>query len=293
MPLRIAGLALLLFAFAANAQPASYPRPNLLLEPAELAKPPIAKKFVVLDARAKEKYLAGHVPAAVWVNAKSWARAFAAGQDKAAWSKRVGALGIDVNTQVMIYDNAPATDAARVWWVLRYWGIRDVRLLNGGWTGWVKAGGKIEKGENKPTPTTPKLAANDDRLATKADLLAALKGKPGQILDVRSTGEYCGTTEKAKRSGAIPGAIHLEWIDTLDKKTGRFKPLSELARLFKDAGIDPKKPATTYCQSGGRAAVMAFVVELMGGREVRNYYRSWSEWGNDPDTPIVKPKPKK
>src|SRR5206468_2590695 len=130
------------------------------------------------------------------------------------------------------------------------WGVRDVRLLNGGWGGWVKAGGKIEKGENKPAPVTPNLVAQTGRLATKADVLAALKGKPGQILDARSIGEHCGMVEKAKRSGAIPGAIHLEWSDTLDRKTGRFKSAGELARLFKDAGIDPARPATTYCQSG-------------------------------------------
>jgi thiosulfate/3-mercaptopyruvate sulfurtransferase len=65
-----------------------------------------------------------------------------------------------------------------------------------------------------------------------------------------------------------------------------------LTKLFRDAGIDPARPATTYCQSGGRAAVLAFVVELMGGKEVRNYYRSWSEWGNADDTPIEKPKKK-
>ena len=62
-----------------------------------------------------------------------------------------------------------------------------------------------------------------------------------------------------------------------------------MTKLFEKAGIDPSKPAITYCQSGGRAAVLAFVLELMGGKDVRNYYRSWSEWGNDPDTPVVKP----
>ena len=68
---------------------------------------------------------------------------------------------------------------------------------------------------------------------------------------------------RAKRAGAIPGARHLEWSDLLDKRTGKFKPAPELEKLFADAGIDPKKPATTYCQSGGRASVMAFGLELI------------------------------
>jgi thiosulfate/3-mercaptopyruvate sulfurtransferase len=268
----------------------NYPRAELLVEPSKLLGPGAPKGRVTLDARTKAKYLKGHVPGAVWVDTAGWARAFAKGQDKAEWSKRIGDLGIDVTTPVVVYDDARSKDAARVWWVLRYWGVRDVRLLNGGWLGWFLRGA-IEKGENKPRTVAAKLEAQPRRLATKADLLKELKGKPGQVLDARSRDEFCGKAETAKRNGAIPGAVHLEWSDTVDK-TGRFKSPLELARLFKDAGVDPRKGATTYCQSGGRAAVLAFVVELMGGKEVRNYYRSWSEWGNDPDVPIVRPKEK-
>ena len=113
------------------------------------------------------------------------------------------------------------------------------------------------------------------------------------MIDARSSGEYCGDTKSAKRGGAIPGAKHLDWIDTIDPKTGRFKPAPEMKKLFEDAGIALDTPTATYCQSGGRAAVMAFVVELMTGKPAKNYYRSWAEWGNDPDTPIVTPKAKK
>jgi thiosulfate/3-mercaptopyruvate sulfurtransferase len=137
------------------------------------------------------------------------------------------------------------------------------------------------------------LAVQKKRLATKADVLAALKDKKLQIVDARSEGEFCGTRVMAKRGGSIPGAAHLEWSDLLDAKTQRFKSPEELRRLFKAAGIDIQRPAAIYCQSGGRAAVMAFTLELMGGKDVRNYYRSWAEWGNAADTPIAKPKPKK
>jgi thiosulfate/3-mercaptopyruvate sulfurtransferase len=155
-------------------------------------------------------------------------------------------------------------------------------------------GGKVEKGEVKPEPVAVKVKPQRERLATREQIQAGL-GVPsfGQILDTRSQEEFCGTTETAKRNGTIPGARHLEWSETFDSKTGRFKSAAELARLFKEAGIDPSKPATTFCQSGGRASVLAFALELMGGKEVRNYYRSWAEWGNDDKTPIVKPAPAK
>jgi thiosulfate/3-mercaptopyruvate sulfurtransferase len=289
MSLPLTHLALLLFPAAADATPAAYARPDLLVEAADLAK---AKGLRVLDARGKGNYEGGHVPGAVWVDQVTWAQAFKGGRDRDAWARRIGALGIGPDTRVVVYDDSRSKDAARIWWILRYWGVRDVRLLNGGWRAWQAAGGPAEKGENRPRAVAVRLEPQVARLATKKQIMEALPGKP-QILDARSADEFCGNADTANRNGAIPGAVHLEWSDTLDPKTGRFKSAGELTKLFKEAGVDPSRPATTYCQSGGRAAVLAFVVELMGGKEVRNYYRSWSEWGNAEDTPVVKPKPKK
>ncbi len=109
---------------------------------------------------------------------------------------------------------------------------------------------------------------------------------------MRSESEYCGEANTAKRNGAIPGAVHKEWTEVIDKKTQRFKSPEALAKLFKEAGVDLDRSSVTYCQSGGRAAVMAFTLELMGVKSVRNYYRSWSEWGNEEDTPVEKPRAK-
>jgi thiosulfate/3-mercaptopyruvate sulfurtransferase len=284
--------AALLLALPGDEPARTYPRPELLAEPAELAKWTKEGQVRVLDARPKEQYAKGHVPGAAWVDHSDWSGAFAKSQDRDEWSKRLDKLGIDPGTRVVVYDDNLSKDAARVWWILRYWGVKDVRLLNGGWKGWTASGGR----EAADAPAEVKrgsadFAAEGPRLATKSDLLKLLKDKPPQIIDARSTGEFCGDQASGnKRAGAVPGAVHLEWSDLLDKKSGRFKSAGELTNLFKDAGIDPTKPAVTYCQSGGRASVMAFGLELMGGKDVRNYYRSWAEWGNDDNTPVVKPK---
>lgn len=272
----------------------AYPRPELLVEPVDLAKEQ-AKGLRVLDARGKGKFLDGHVPGAVWVDATTWARAFGEGGDQPGWEKRIGALGVTTETPVAVYDDAHSKDAARVWWILRYWGVKDVRLVNGGWKGYAASHGPVEKGESPASPVAAHLSPKADRLATKRFVKELIGGRSpaDQIVDSRSAGEYCGTQETAKRNGAVPGATHFEWSDTLDPKTDRFKPAGELHRLFRDAGIDPAKPAVTCCQSGGRASVMAFTLELMGGSNVRNYYKSWSEWGNDPETPVVKPQPRR
>jgi rhodanese-related sulfurtransferase len=106
-----------------------YARPELLLEPAELAKPEVAGQHVILDARAQEEYDRGHVPGARRVDHDSWKEAFGDGKDVEGWSARIGELGIGPDSKVVVYDDKSMKDAARVWWILRYWGIENVRLL--------------------------------------------------------------------------------------------------------------------------------------------------------------------
>ena len=88
-----------------------------------------------------------------------------------------------------------------------------------------------------PTPTTFQATLQSKRLATKGQLLAALKDKSLQIVDARSEAEFCGIDkQKNKRAGAIPGAKHLEWIDLIDKETQRFKTADQLRTLFRRSG---------------------------------------------------------
>ncbi len=273
------------------ASDSEYPRPDLLIDPAALSRPETARQFVVLDARQRKDYDEGRIPGAVWVDAAAWAKAFGDGKDAAGWSARIGSLGIGPHSKVVVYDNASFKDAARIWWILKYWGVEDARLLNGNWIGWTKAGLAIETGTPRsPAAATFAAVPRSKRLATKGQLLDSLKAHGLQIVDARSEAEFCGIDKaKNKRAGAIPGAKHLEWIDLIEKDTQRLKSPQELRRLFRDAGIELGKPTATHCQSGGRAAVMAFAMELMGASEVSNYYASWGEWGNADDTPVVLP----
>jgi thiosulfate/3-mercaptopyruvate sulfurtransferase len=282
--------ALSLLALALLPAADAYPRPELLAEPADLAKRPDMAR--VLDTRGKNEYDAGHVPGAVYIDARTWSTAFNRQPDADAWAKRLGDAGINPAKPIVVYGGSNVNETARVWWILTYWGCADVKLLNGGWRAYTEAGGPTSKDAVKPEQLTVSLATKAQRLTTKDQLLAALKGTPPQIVDARTTGEYCGDSETAARNGAIPGAIHLEWTETLDPKTNRFKSPAELAALLRDRKIDVNKPVVTYCQSGGRASALAFALELMGGQQVSNYYKSWAEWGNDPNTPVVKP-PKK
>jgi len=290
MKLRIVFSTIALLIGSAVAGAADYPNELLLVEPAELAK---AKSFIVLDARAKAKYEAGHIPGSIWVDHAAWAKAFDAGENANAWSKRIGELGIATDAKVVVLDDNSTKDAARIWWILKYWGVADARLVNGGWKGWLAGKQTVTDATATLAPAKFNAVSQADRLATKEQLLKAIDGGKLQIVDARSEKEFCGTEKmNNKKAGAMPGAKQLEWTDLLDSKTQRFKPADDLKKLFADAGIALDKPTATHCQSGGRASVMAFGMELMGAKDVRNYYKSWGEWGNADDTPIVPGKPK-
>jgi thiosulfate/3-mercaptopyruvate sulfurtransferase len=286
---------LLSAAVATQAADEVYPRADLLIEPAALGRADVAKGLVVLDARDQKAFDEKRIPGARRVDAARWAKAFGDGSDAKAWGWRIGELGIGPKSKVVVYDDASAKDAARIWWILRYWGVKDVRLLNGGWKGWNAAKLPVESDAAKP-PVVAEFTAvpAGQQLVTKAQLLDVVKAKQLQIVDARSEKEHCGLDAlQNKRAGAIPGAKNLDWIDLLDKTTLRFKSPEQLRQLFQSAGIDPAKPAIAHCQSGGRSSVMVFALELMGGKQVGNYYAGWAEWGNADDTPIVASEPEK
>jgi thiosulfate/3-mercaptopyruvate sulfurtransferase len=267
-----------------------YPNSAMLIEADALAKAE-RSQLLVLDVRKQKDYAAGHVPGAVHADVADWSKTFNSKADDKTWMRILGDMGIDSSAKVVVYSD-DVRDAARCWFLLKSLGVDEVRLLNGGWKAWQATGGKVSTEPAAPMMVKGMLKRQDNRLATKDDVLTMLSAPGSQIIDARSAQEFCGDLGTAKKKGAIPGAKHLEWSEFIDKESQRFKPAAEIAKILKDANIDLAKPTVTYCQSGGRAAVAEFALELMGGKNVRNYYHSWAEWGNDESTPVVKPEKK-
>lgn len=268
-----------------------YAKPELLMEVEELARPAVAQSYVVLDARKLEAFETEHIPGARWVDHAAWLSEFEDGRDPAAWSRRIGDLGIHRDSRVVVYDEGKDTYGARVWWTLRYWGLAHVRLLNGGWHRWKSS--ELPTSSEAAAAIAPaefQVAAKPERLATLDQVLESLEQNRWQIVDARSEAEHCGIERlENQRVGAIPSARHLEWTEVFDPESRRMKDAAELKRLLDAAGIDLDRPTASHCQSGGRGAVMAFTLELMGAQHVRNYYRGWGEWGNLETTPIMVP----
>jgi thiosulfate/3-mercaptopyruvate sulfurtransferase len=129
-----------------------------------------------------------------------------------------------------------------------------------------------------------RVAFRRDRLATRSDVLGALKVGSARVVDARSAAEYAGSEVRSRRGGHIPGACPLEWTDLVDKD-GRFLDEATLRARLDQSGVKPGTPVITHCQGGGRASVDAFVTERLGF-PTRNYYPGWSDWGNADETPV-------
>jgi thiosulfate/3-mercaptopyruvate sulfurtransferase len=248
---------------------------------------------LILDLRPPDAYAAGHIPGAIHVDL--WGvslidtdpaplRAFM-------WMiEHVLAIhGVTAQTPVVVYDEQSGVRAARAFWFLEHFGHPSVRLLDGGFAAWTAAGHEITRDARAADASDWTGTRQPDTIATWRDVRAALGRPDAVILDTRSDGEYCGTTVRAKRGGAIPGAVHIEWTRNLTGD-GRFKPSAELRRMYEDAGVTTDREVITYCQGGYRAAHSYLALRLLGYPRVRNYVGSWKEWGDREDLPIEVPK---
>ena len=197
-------------------------------------------------------------------------------------------MGVSPNDKVITYDNSFSLYAARFWWVLTYYGYQFVKVLDGGWKKWYKEGRSIgiEVTEySASSKLEPK--ADDSMIIGTEELMQSYNHSDVVVWDVRSGNEYLGIEARGnKRTGHIPGAVHLEWKNAMDLTTICFKDQAALKKMLEEKGITPNKKIITHCQGGIRAAHSAMTLKMLGYENVRNYDPSWNDWGNRSDTPI-------
>lgn len=270
----------------------------VLISAAELADP--TERPVLLDVRFKlgdphgaRHYAAGHIPGAVYVDLDADLAAPPSPQlgrhplpDLADLQESARRWGIRQGDAVVVYDDWGGMGAARAWWLLRWAGIADVRLLDGGLSAWIAAGLPLQT--EIPTPEPGDVVLKPGNMPTlDADAAAAL-ARDGVLFDARAGERYRGEVEPLDpKAGHIPGAQTMPTTENLDE-SGHFLPADRLRQRFVE--VDGA-PVGVYCGSGVTAAHEVLALAA-AGIDAALYPGSWSQWSNDPARPIATgPKP--
>jgi thiosulfate/3-mercaptopyruvate sulfurtransferase len=257
-------------------------------------------RLVLLDARwalgrhdGRDRFVTGHVPGAVFVDLPTELAGpghASAGRhplpDAPHLQTAVESWGLDFDSRVVVYDDDNMMSATRCWWVLRWAGHPDVRVLDGGLRAWREAGGAIVTGDDV-RPGGGTFVVRTGAMATLDATGAAAVARDGVLLDARAPERYRGETEPIDRvAGHVPGARNAPASDNLTP-TGRLRPTPELAAAYAAAGVRAGTDVGVgaYCGSGISATLDVLALELLGVRAAL-YAPSWSGWTSDPTNPV-------
>ncbi len=244
-------------------------------------------RWALGDPDGPQHYLDGHIPGAVFVDLEteladppSPARGRHPLPELAHLQKCARSWGVREGDTVVAYDATGGMAAARVWWLLRWAGVPDVRILDGGLPAWDRAGGKVIAGEEADPEAGDVVLTPGNMPVIDADGAA---GWAGVLLDARAGERYRGEVEPIDpRAGHIPGALSAPTAENLTAE-GTFKPLDELRSRFAEFGSGP---VAVYCGSGVTAAHQVAALAV-AGIDAALYPGSWSQWSNDPKRPAA------
>jgi thiosulfate/3-mercaptopyruvate sulfurtransferase len=263
-----------------------------LVEPEQLRQHSGAADLLIIDMRTPDHYAAGHIPEAVNLSYASivCSQPPVGGllPDEKQLGVALSAVGMSKEKHIVAYDGEGGGHASRLLWTLDALGHTRLSLLNGGIVAWQLDGGPLEK-----TPVQPKPGHYQARLsntavvADKGYIISRLGENDFQPLDARTPAEFMGQDVRAARGGHIPGAVNFNWVDAIDRERAlRFKADDELRTMLENIGATAAKEIVVYCHTHHRSSHTYAVLKHLGYSRIRGYHGSWSDWGNDPDTPI-------
>lgn len=263
----------------------------VLIEPAELQTRLNEGDLQVVDLCKAEQYTRGHIPGAVHLDYSRlvMSRPPIGGLLPSPEYLRelFSALGLKRDACIVAYDDEGGGHAARLLWTIAACGHADYALLNGGLHAWTNEGFPLEDAPVAPKRTAYSLDFNADVVAARDYILERLDDPNVRVLDCRSPREFSGEDKRAARAGHIPGAVNMDWTDTINQTRNlRLKPSEVLLRRLASLDITPAHEVIVYCQTHHRSAHTWLVLKHLGFARVRGYPGSWSEWGNMANTPV-------
>jgi thiosulfate/3-mercaptopyruvate sulfurtransferase len=256
--------------------------PNLVL---------VDVRWYLQGKRGIDEYAKGHLPGAAFADVdRDLATLPGPGRpgrhplpDAASFAEFLARIGVGPNDVVVAYDDAGGAIAARLWWLLGYFGHDGGRVLDGGIQAWVAAGHPLETAEpRRPPAKRLTLAPRSSKVADKAAMQAILKKPGAAVLDARAAERFEGLSEPVDaRPGHIPGATSAPFVGNLRAPAGSFLSPAELAARYAALGALDASAVVAYCGSGVTACHDLLALSLAGRADALLYEGSWSDWAAD------------
>lgn len=262
----------------------------LLLEPADLEALLDTPDLLIVDLCQPRNWRQLHLPGAVHCDVHELVRGTPPAPGKLPLLPQLEALfariGYAPHKHIVVYDDEGGGWAGRFIWMLDVIGHKHYSYLNGGLYAWYKEQRPLTADISEPEPTAVTLAVSAAPTASLNDVMNALDDPHTAIWDARSPEEYAGIRSGSMRSGHIPGAVNLDWVECMDHGNHlRLLPVAQLQHKLDALGLTRDKRIITHCQSHHRSGLTYFVAKLLG-YDVQAYDGSWAEWGNLLETPI-------
>ena len=260
--------------------------------------------FHILDTRSYAHYLQGHIPGAVWMGWDIWCEdapvhTGSALKQSGYWgilkddtpealADKLGQFGVSNDRPILIYADGSHSKGceARVAWMLLYFGLPSVSLLNGGWSAWLRQGGDVQTTKLRFSYSHIRLNIQENRRVRLYQLLDAMKqGSHPLFIDTRSYEEFIGQRyDYQPRLGRIPGAVHLPYTDFFDDEGYFVSRDNYLQRLPPEIlSVSQRIP---YCEVGVRSCLFALLHELYTGQVIANFDGSIMEWALNKTLPM-------
>ena len=283
-----------------------YANPQLLIEPEELAERLGEERLRVFDSSirisddglksGREDYLRSHVKGAAFVDlfsdvSEPAGPGFMTLPGAEFLERALREVGVDAQSEIVVYSRVHSMWATRLWWILHYAGHENVRVLHGGLGAWTDAGFPVAAGEERYPPGDFRVRPRAGLWADKEQVLKAIGD--GSVCTVHTLSEelYLGEgRQHYARPGHITGSVHLAYDELMNRD--RFRPANELASVLHAKGLVGAERVITYCGGGVAATIDAFACLLVGKEDVAVYDGSLMEWTADASLPMTTgPKP--
>lgn len=270
----------------------SQPILPLIITAAQLHEQINNSNLLILDLSIPSIYKNGHIPGAIRLDYPSILyqhdNCDCDIPSNEELSTALSRIGLTPHHHVVAYDRQGGPMASRLLWTLEELGHFRYSYLDGGLSAWQGAGFGVSYDEHHPTPSTYVAVRTGNAIAQKDDIIEKLQHPGCVILDVRMLEEYTNELIISDRGGYIPGAVHYDWQNGIDENNHScLKSQNDIIPIMENLGVIKDKEIIIYCQTHLRSSHTYILLKSMGYTNLKGYAAGYSEWGNDPDTPIT------